>query len=102
MLIALDMAGVAASSDSARARAPRSARAMYLRQSAYRPAEAASGLRLSLGRSTTPADIEFVLGIPCRQSLAGSRLAGLAPKARGRTPTANHRYAETTETTETA
>lgn len=60
VLIALDMAGVAASSGSACTSA--SQRPSHVLEAIGVPARAAaSGLRLSLGRSTTPADVEYVL-----------------------------------------
>ncbi len=62
VLIALDMAGVASSSGSACTSA--SQRPSHVLEAIGVPARAAaSGLRLSLGRSTTPADVEYVLEI---------------------------------------
>lgn len=62
VLIALDMAGVAASSGSACTSA--SQRPSHVLEAIGVPARAAaSGLRLSLGHSTTPADVEYVLEI---------------------------------------
>ena len=60
VLIALDMAGVAASSGSACNSAAQ--RPSHVLEAIGVPARAAaSGLRLSLGRHTTPADVEYVL-----------------------------------------
>jgi cysteine desulfurase len=60
VLIALDMAGVAASSGSACTSAAQ--RPSHVLEAIGVPARAAaSGLRLSLGRATTPADVEYVL-----------------------------------------
>lgn len=60
MLIALDMAGVAASSGSACASG--SQRPSHVLEAMGVPYAAARGaLRLSLGRSNTPADVDFVL-----------------------------------------
>ena len=60
VLIALDMAGVAASSGSACTSAAQ--RPSHVLEAIGVPARAAaSGLRLSLGRGTTPADVAYVL-----------------------------------------
>ncbi len=60
VLIALDMAGVAASSGSACTSAAQ--RPSHVLEAIGIPArQAATGLRLSLGRSTTPADVDYVL-----------------------------------------